>query len=135
MTSTAEQTKEGVIVIKVGQILDLSLSNLNEGLITLANQPLRASVSFRLKGVFRQISEHFKSFNEARVELCEKLGTLNEKGTAYNLGENQEEFDKQLSELLVQDIEIQSKQISLFDLGDAQLSVTQIEQIGWLISE
>lgn len=112
----------------------LTLLNSAVALGRLAGQPVRAATGFKLKDIVKQVNANLENYNETRLALCEKYGVAN--GDNYDIApENQEEFTKEITELVETEVNINFETISPFSLGDAQVSATDLEVLDWLFNK
>jgi hypothetical protein len=106
-------------------------------LARLINNDLPIKTAFRLKTIVRRINEIFKDYEEMRVELCKKLGTLDEATGQYEFGENLATFKTELSELQDDAVEIVPEgrfTIASFNSSMA-ISPVDLERLEWLIDD
>lgn len=76
--------------------------------------PLKANVSFRYRRVIKDLREHIKDYNDNRLEVLKKLGTESkEHPGAYQLGDNLEAANRELTDLLYEEVELADTKIPL----------------------
>ena len=140
----AKEAKEEVKEVKglkviLSQILILGQGGLGEvhpAINEFAQLPLRASIAFKMRKIFRQVTEQIEDFNEIRREVLLKFGKLDENGK-FNFTDNDSamKFQLEIQELLKNEVVIEGEKIGLFDLGDAQVSTAVLFNLEWLIAD
>lgn len=120
------------INININQLL-----NSIPALDVLFQQPVRAQTAFRLKMLTKEVNGLLETFNQTRLALCSKYGTLTEDGTEFDFenADNKRKFEEEYQELLNADVELQFEPMSVSSLGDALLSPIHLESLEWLIIE
>lgn len=124
------------IVLKAGMLEPVLIV-----LGALQNEKMPAKTAYRLLRIHRKISGEVKTFNEAKNTLLTKYGTKNEEGSqgqqiAWDLGDNQEVFYKEMNEIANSDVEITGQNrvpFSMFEEMD--LTIQQLEVLSRIIDE
>jgi len=122
--------------LKIRQIISPEFS---QAYIKLMQLQLPMKTAYRLKKMAELITDEQKKYEELRKDLLTNLGEKNDDGSLkiddgiVDLGENQQRYLDQHLELL--DIDVSLELIKLDDLGDAQLSASELGSLGDLIIE
>lgn len=111
------------------------LSNAYPVLMNLASQPLPIPTAFKLKGINKKISEQIVDFDESRIELCKKYGTLEEGATSYTFNGHQAQFEKEFAELLAVEVDMEVEKLNLRLLSDAKIAANDIFAIEFLLED
>lgn len=97
----------------------------------LMEQPLPAKVSFKLMKLLNAVNEEVKLIEEQRMKLVKKYAS-----DGNTVGDDKrEEFLKEFSDFLNDEVEMSWEPISIDSLGDLQLSVAELTRIQFLFSE
>lgn len=91
-------------------------------LAQLSRYAFPATVAYRLNKNQRLAEQEYSHFDEARIKILKELGTLNEKGTDYDLEPEQRKvFEKQIAELLATEVEINFMTVPLSKLANTSI--------------
>ncbi len=103
----------------------------------LLEQSLPIATAFRLKKLTKETSEILKDYEASRLELCERLGTVNEETNNYEFpnAEAKQEFGDGLNALMREDVLLNSKRLHLSDLGSINLPTITILELDWLFAD
>lgn len=125
--------------IKLGQIVNAAYAPAPEtpsAFQALYQQPVKAHAAFRLKKIARDIALHVEMYEDTRLELCKKYGTLDEETQNYKIEPDSiERFTKEFHELLATEVEIDFEPLNVFALGDAKMSPSQLQVLDWLFTD
>ena len=105
----------------------------------LMEADLPIKTAYKLKKMTASITDEQRRYDELRKQLLEKLGEKDDKGELkiengiVMLGENEEAYVTEHQELL--DIDLELPVISVSDLGDAKISVTDLMILDDIVSE
>lgn len=132
-----EKTLENVIKIKVGV---LAYKDVYSAFTKLRKLNLRASIGWRLMNLAKQVDGYVFPFETARMKLCTDLCKKDEQdkpimkadGHFDFTDENRDKFAEQFDELANEEVQFEFKKLSLFDLGDAELSTNDLMNLEWL---
>lgn len=100
-----------------------NLYNARNILQKLSSQSLPIKVSYGIAKVITAANEEFVTAEKQRAKLCEKYGKLNKEGTKYKI-EDTEGFNKEYTDFLNLEVELNAKAIKLTD--DIRLSAQEI---------
>tara|TARA_Y100000310_G_scaffold320649_1_gene377309 strand:+ start:519 stop:827 length:309 start_codon:yes stop_codon:yes gene_type:complete len=101
------------------------------------NEPIKANVAFRISKLSRKIESQANTFSEVKNKMIEKYGEKNGDGSKHITQDmkNWDKYEKEITELLNEDVDLKFKKITLASISNVKLSPLQIEAIGWLIQE
>lgn len=109
------------------------LINSRKSLDKLFMQDLKARTSFLLFRLQPQVFSELTNYDQARLALCKKLGTLNLETNKYEFGDKLEAFESEYIELINTQITLDTEPLQLDDIADAQLSALDFLALSWLI--
>jgi hypothetical protein len=103
----------------------------------LMTQPLPSSLSYKISRLSKSIKSELETFEETRIEICNRLGEKSEDDKSYVIkDENKEEFTSELNNLINTEIELPGEKIQVEQLSDrVELSPFSFLQLDWLIKE
>lgn len=113
------------------------LVNSIEGLRSLGQKELKAKPAYRVGKTIKAVEGELTVFNQTRQELIQKYGEKKEDGQ-LNTDENGNvkipldvisEFNKQMQELLNEEIELNVNLIALDDIEELNFTPTEMAQI------
>lgn len=120
--------------VKLGQIVS-SVDALNK----IAQQPMKASVSFQVAKNLKTLSEELAVYEQSRGDLIRKYGNENKEDGSFAIEPNSEElpkFQKELGELLNVDVDLNGfKQIKLSNLSKCELTPQEMASLEFAIQE
>lgn len=131
-----------MIVVTLGE-----LSESGPSLTLLIQQRLRASVSLRLARLGKRIEEELAHYERSRVELCQRLGTLNPDARHYEFPDpaTRATFDAELAELRAEAIQLDGHRPLRLDdlritcecghLRELEIEAAHLAALAWLIDE
>lgn len=127
-----EEKKADPNKIKIGV-----LALCKPALDALDKAQLRSSAAFRFSFFYERVLPAIQKYNGLRLELCEKYLELNADKTEYLFTneENARQFSEELDPLFNEEVEINCKPITMFELGDAVISSEHLRMLKWLIKE
>jgi len=116
---------------------------LHEGLMTLADKELPAKVSYRVQKNLSKLESEIKTIQKTTEKLNEKFVDMEKaKDNESQLikdnlkdGVTIEDYQKELDELMVQDVEIELRKIHIDDLSDIMIKPVVLSQIEQIIEE
>lgn len=108
-----------------------------------ADAGLPVKTAFRLAQVWKQALAQMQCYEEARINICRKYGTLNEETQKFEFPNDdaEKELHKEGRELLRIEVEIGGEPFLIDDFGPRKLtagdflSANDIVHLGWLIVE
>jgi hypothetical protein len=109
--------------------------NSQQSLPKLLGKDLPVRISYYLAQNANKIDKELKIMNEARVVLVKKYGKEDDKKQWAVLPENSEVFNKEYTELISAEVEIDLHQFNLLDLEDVKLSAQECFAIEFMIKE
>ena len=119
---------------KNGEILLGDLVGSGQPLNDLLRKPLKPLVAFRLSQVARVVGEKLEDFDKARQPVFEKFGK--EVDGQIVVGKDKiEKFAEEYNPILAEPVDIDLPEITIADLGDAEISAADLMALGWLIKE
>lgn len=102
----------------------------------IANQPIPAKISFRLGVLIRKVNERCEVYQETRKALCEKYGEENQDEGKYDIRpEEQDTFNKELDDLLAEEVTFNVSPIKLRVIESVPLSPGAMASLHWLVVE
>lgn len=121
-------------------------------LSVLCQQQLPIRKSFELSKIAKSMSAELENYQAAHKTLCERYANsdddgpimLNEKGerVGYQEGarydipkDKQDEFNKELEELLATEVSLPGAQLKINDLGNISLASVHVMALDWLLTE
>ncbi len=106
--------------VKLGEIVN-AVPALNKA----AEQALPVRTSYQLARLVRKISKEVGTYDAERIKLCKRFGKLDEEKQAYNIPpESLRGFEREMNELLAQEVEISADPISVTD--ELRLSAAEV---------
>lgn len=126
-----KRRKEQFVKIKLSQLVSSA-----ESLGRLGGQPLPARQAFLLGKTLKAVNSELESYNATRLETCKRFGTEDKKKGQFEIPEeNLEAFNKEFQDLLNTEVELNVDKLKLADLGNANLSGSDVVVLDWLIEE
>jgi hypothetical protein len=120
--------------VKLGQIVS-SVDAFNK----IAQQPMKASVSFEVAKNLKNLSEELAIYEQSRGDLIRKYGKENKEDGSFAIEPNSKEvgnFQKELGELLNVDVDLNGfKQIKLSSLSKCELTPQEMASLEFAIKE
>ena len=116
--------------VSLGEIY-MSTSVMNK----LIDMPLKATLSFRLARIMRDINDILKNLEDERSKLIKKYGQDSGDGNITVSEQNKENFLDEFQSLLEDKIEINWEPIDTDSLGDSTISVAEISKIAFLFKQ
>jgi hypothetical protein len=103
----------------------------------LTNKGLRPAVSFRLARLVRAAEIELKAYSEERNKLLERYGKPDKKTPgAYRIENDKlEDYQREMTELENQTVELPDTVISVDDLGETDISANALLALDWLVKE
>jgi len=98
---------------------------------------MKLSTAYKVRKVLNECQVAIEDFESRRLKLAEKYGTLNEEGTKYDFGsdEDTEKFQAEMKALMDDEINIKIKPIPVALLDDyISIEPVNIPFIEWFIS-
>jgi hypothetical protein len=101
----------------------------------LINREWPVKISLNLKKLIRQINIEFDDYDKVRIELLERLGEKKEKNYDFKDEVSRETFDKEMTSLLDEEVELKFYPISVsvLEKNGIQISPIDLELLDWLI--
>ena len=127
-----------MIKLKLGEIVSM-----NEVMGKIMEQPFPANMTFKIARLAREIAKEIQTFEESRVKIAEKYGRRNENGE-LEVSENGQvsiptekiaECNKDFSELIQTEIEINANKIPLSAFDNVTLTPREMMAIEAIIDE
>ncbi len=100
----------------------------------LANQPVPAKAAFRIGKVIRAVNQEVEAFEETRHKLFRAYGEEKD-GQIKVKTEHQEEFFKELNDLLESHVEMEIPELFVDDLEKIDISAAEINAISFILTE
>ena len=97
----------------------------------LMTQPVKAKAGYRLNVLASEISKHLEAYNKVRLPVFEKYA----KGAKEMPTSRMDKYFKELEPVLEEEIELNIPNIHIEDLGSAEISAIQLQNLEWLIEE
>lgn len=120
----------GKITITVGQLADAMRSG---SLSRFFNLRKPVAVAWRNRGQVAACNEAYASYDQQRLALCERYGSLNPKTKQYDFTDEQRVlFDASYAELRSQPVDLPGEPVSAGDL-DGTISEVELGEISPLI--
>lgn len=127
-------------------MFNMQLKDIIEGtdvLKKLAGQPLRGKVAFQISKILKRLEDELTLFNNTRVDIIKKYSETDENGELIadengNVKLKEEtiaEFNKEITELLNMEIEIDANKIALKDIEDVDFTPAEMTLLMPLIEE
>jgi uncharacterized protein (DUF2344 family) len=131
--------KNFIIVIPINMKLK-QLIDSNESLVYLSSQKLTATISYKVAMVIKNTKPSLEEFFKVRDEKVKEYGEEiieKEKPTGrYNIKEeNKEKFQKEIEELLEQEVNLTIPELKIKDFDGLSLEPRYLVQLDWLIKE
>lgn len=127
-----------MIKLKLGEIVSM-----NEVMGKIMEQPFPANMTFKIARLAREIAKEIQTFEESRVKIAEKYGRRNENGELEVSESGQvsiptekiAECNKDFSELIQTEIEINANKIPLSAFDNVTLTPREMMAIEAIIDE
>ena len=127
-------------------MIKVQLKDIIEGtevLKKLAGQPLRGKVAFQISKILKRLEDELTLFNNTRVEIIKKYSQTDENGELISdengnvklKEETIEDFNKEITELLNMEIEIDANKIALEDIENVDFTPAEMTLLMPLIEE
>lgn len=100
----------------------------------LSGISLPVKVSYNIARNLKKIQRELEPFEKARIELVRKHGNEDEEGKLVVKEENMQEFYKEMTELLEEEIEIDIRSIDIEGLAKIELSPTEMQLIDFMLA-
>lgn len=92
----------------------------------LAEQSLPVKHSYCLAKLIKAVNNEMSLYDNERIKLCEKYGTLNQEQRQYDINDK-ESFVRESTELLGQEVELDVKPIDITELELSAQDILNIE--------
>ncbi|MCM3739244.1 hypothetical protein M3210_03065 [Oceanobacillus luteolus] len=92
--------------------------DITQGLKGLLDKELPTSVAFSIQRNFKKIGEEVGNANEVRNKLAKKYKEFTDDDGYFTDDKKKSEYNKELNELMRQEIEVELNILKLSDLGD-----------------
>lgn len=107
---------------------------LEESLEKLISKEVPIRTAYKLGNISKIVAEKLSILETQRINLVKKYSKEeDEEGNFEVVGEKEKEFKKEFSELLMKEIEIECKAISISELGDISLTTADFLRLDKLI--
>jgi hypothetical protein len=118
--------------IKVGEIVAS-----RESLAKLIGKELPVKAAFRLSRVVKTLNTELKDFEEQRMKLIQKYGEKKEgqEDTMIVKPENMEAFSTEMEALFTEEIEVSYEPVTVADLGNVQITPSDMVALEKFIVE
>jgi hypothetical protein len=100
------------------------------GLEAICKKDLKVAIAYKLLKLSKNIREEAEMIEESRKALVKKYSTNGEKVDDDKIND----FQKDYTELLSQEVEIDFEQIKMDDLGDIKMTVIELSAIEILLA-
>jgi len=104
-----------------------------QALRKIAAEPLPVKYGYRISKILKAVENEMQIFDNLRIALVQRLGEEKEGGEYVVKPENQDEFTKELTELLNQEIELNCEKIQLDWIGDVKLTYSEALTLEYLL--
>jgi len=119
---------------KNGKITMGDLVSSGQALNDLLAKPLKPLVAFRLSQVVREIQPKLEDFDKSRKPVFDKWGEEKDGQIIVNQ-DKIEAFAEEYNPLLAEEVKMDLPEVTIADLGDAEISAKDLLSLGWLIKE
>lgn len=92
--------------------------NIQEGLSTLLDKELSVKVAFAVQRNFKELGKEVRATNEVKKKLIEKYREHITKDGRIVDAKIRESYNKELDELMAEEVEVDVRKLHLEDLGD-----------------
>lgn len=97
---------------------------------------LPVKINFYLVKNKNKFTELGQQIDQMRLNICEKFGTFNSEKQNYEFTQEEaENANKEFSELMLLEQEVDYYEVSLEDFGDAAITSAQLEALTFMIKE
>ncbi|SFL38711.1 hypothetical protein SAMN04487943_101294 [Gracilibacillus orientalis] len=118
------------------QVTVKEVFNLNEGLNHIVNKELPVGVAFKLQRITRVVNEEYKTAQNMRSKLVTKYKEKDLDNGRVQLKEDElEDFNRELEELLGQEVKINVEKIEISELGSIQATPKTLGLIHTILIE
>ncbi|MFT3951171.1 MAG: hypothetical protein QM689_04355 [Oscillospiraceae bacterium] len=101
----------------------------------LNSEPLQVSTAFKVAKLTKAIAEEYKLYDEQRIKLLERHGTISEDGGHYDIpADKQDAFAAAMAELQAQETELNCEKINLAG-EDIKITANDIIALAEFIEE
>lgn len=104
----------------------VELITARETLSKIANQPINALIAFRVGKIIKAVNDELSKFDEIRADLFKKYGTIDSDGKPTFTNENVEIINKELTPILLEEIELKFNKLNINDIKDINLTTFEI---------
>ena len=117
------------------------LINSTEVLQKLAQSELKARIAWQVARTLKAVEEELQTFNETRMTLIHKYGEKNDDGTLVTdennnckiVPEQMPLFNKELTDLLNEEISINANKISIYDIENLDFAPSEMAILEYFI--
>jgi len=88
-----------------------------QGLNSMANTPIKASLAFRFRSIAAKLKGSAESYEETRVELVKKMGETQADGAQRVAPGKMQAFSEALEEVHKQEIDVDTRRVSCKELS------------------
>jgi hypothetical protein len=114
------------------KLIDIVRSN--DVLTKVSTQKVSGVLAYKLAVNTSRLQVHFEAYDKVRISLAEKYGELDKETNYYKIT-NPEEFNKELAVLLLEEVSLELKKLSMKDLESLELTPVEVSTILWMIDE
>ena len=114
----------------------IEIRALEQSLVKLNDKELPIRIAFRLGKFLKKIYEELALIEKYRKDLVKKYSNGEDKSGNYEvIKDKEEDFKKEFSELLMEEIDIDFSPISISELGDISLTPVDMIRLDKIIYE
>jgi hypothetical protein len=105
--------------------------NSKDVLKNLGSQKMNASIAFKIQRNIRKLNPEIENFQTVMKDIVEKYS--DKKDNYFEVRESERnEYQKELNELLKEEVEVDISQINIDDFSNIQLTPFELMQIDWM---
>jgi len=103
------------------------IKSLEESLAKIFNKDVNIKIAYRLSSLLKKLNEEMKTLEETRIKLVKQYGEENEETHQFSVSEEKaQDFYKEFNELMQVVIDIDFEPIQLKELGDIDMSASDV---------
>ena len=102
----------------------------------LINSKMKAKLAFKFRKILQVVDENIELFNKSRQDLLDKFELKPDDKGITNIPDSiKGEVDKEFSELLEQEVDIDIPSIKIDDIENIELTPADLSRIYWIFDD
>lgn len=114
------------------KLKNIQIVNAKTALTNLGAERLPIKVAYAVTKNFQKLDADIRTFESLRLDIFKRWGKENDQGMISILPEHQKEFETDMNDLLMLEIEVDILQVNLNNV-DCKMSPLELLELEWMI--